>query len=1235
MSQLTPERQSQEQSNLVKDNNISGSLHFAPVQIETQIIQISVEKITQQPLNKSSPYRGLNKFDFKDRDRFFGRDKLITRLFEAVNKSGLSLVLGASGSGKSSVVRAGLIPELKKSLESKTFYDFIFTPNQDPFDSLYRCLLNEEKDYSFSKSKAEIALGAKVDTLTRVISTLKKEGERWLIFVDQFEELFTICDDADKCKNFIKGLVQVATSGNSSVQIVLAMRSDFLEKLSSYPDLGAIANQNNIHLVTEMYADELRQAIEQPAARHGVVFEEGLVEEIIKDVQSQAGYLPLLQYTLDLLWREDGGLRDRTLNTETYRRLGGVRGTLQKRVDEIYQDLSKQEQQAAQRIFLKIVEIGGDKTSETDWKPVRRRALRSEFSDELEQTVLVKLINENLLVSDRQPQSQESTVEITHEILLTSWTTLKTWIQENRHAVALRNRLNDDVSSWQAKKTDDELWSGSKLEKVLELGKDQTFNQVLGGFNPEVNQFIDASVEWRDRQEKERKAQERKQELSLAGSLGRSALSLLDKGKELEAVVEAIKAGKILQKYNESNPEVLNALQESLKGRSECNRLEEHSNSVNSVSFSPDGKILASGSSDETIRLWNLERGKEGEVIHTFKGHKGQVNSVSFSPDGKILASGSADETIRLWNLESGREGEVLHTFTGHGNYVNSVSFSPDGKILASGSADETIRLWNLESGREGEVLHTFTGHGNYVNSVSFSPDGKILASGSADKTIRLWNLERGKESEVLYTFEGHGDYVNSISFSSDGKTLVSGSADNTVKLWNVKTRKEIHTFEGHIGEVSSVSFSLDNKMLASGSADNMIKLWNVKTRKEICTLHGHNHSVKSISFSPDEKALTLASGSADKRIKLWNIEGGNEIRTLKGHSSRVNSISFSPGEKISILASGSAKNTIKLWNVEEGNEIDTPYLRHGNYVNSVSFSPNGKILTSGSDDYTIQLWNVEDVTNIHTLKTLHEHKGQVNSVGFSPDGKILASGSADHTIKLWNVEDVTKIRILKTLCGHKGPVNSISFSPDRKILASGSADHTIKLWNVADATKIRTLKTLHEHKGPVNSISFSPDGKTLASGSADHTIKLWNVADATKIRTLKIFCGTLHGHDSYVNSVSFSFNSEILASGSADNTIKLWNVKTLKEIHTLQGHAPWVQSVSFSPDKKILASGGADNMIKLWDLDFWTLDSDSLIKLACDRTRAYLQNSPNISESDRHLCDSEKYCPQLPGIWS
>ncbi len=363
-------------------------------------------------------------------------------------------------------------------------------------------------------------------TPSKVISTLRKDEERWLIFVDQFEELFTICDDPDKRKNFIAGLVQVAKSGNSSVKIVLAMRSDFLEQFSFYPDLGAIANQNNIHLVTEMYPDQLRQAIEQPAARHGVVFEEGLVKQIIEEVEGQKGYLPLLQYTLNLLWESecqtlgaDGRpeIEDRTLNKKSYAALEGVRGALQKRVNEIYSNLNQDQQTTTKQIFLKLVNIVDTGSGSRE---VSRRAYRDEFVGESVENLLKKFIDENLLVSsseyssteemqesDSKPLKQSATVEIAHEILLSSWDELKRWLEQEKEAIILKNWLTGETKRWQKirsedeSKAQDELLKGSRLAQFVEFKKKDAFKDV-GGLSKQEEEFINSSVEWREREKK-------------------------------------------------------------------------------------------------------------------------------------------------------------------------------------------------------------------------------------------------------------------------------------------------------------------------------------------------------------------------------------------------------------------------------------------------------------------------------------------------------------------------------------------------------------------------------------------------------------------------------------------------------------------------------------------------------------------------------------------------------------
>ena len=494
---------------------IQGSISGGNVtqNIHTKILQVSKRKITNNALTIACPYKGLRSFESRDKELFFGRDHFIITLVEELRKTNLVLLLGASGSGKSSVMRAGLIPWLARKCGTK-FTDLTFTPDANPFESFYGSLLCK-----YSQAEAKIVREAKATNLVRVVKNLRQSNEFWFIFIDQFEEIFTTTDK-QKRDEFINGLVQLSRAKLPKVRIVAAMRADFIDKLSPYSELVKDTQQHR-PMIVEMQPDELRNAIEQPAAHHGVVFEAGLTDKMIAEIQGQAGYLPLLQYTLDLLWKDEvktGSINDRILNIDTYQKLGGVKGALQQHVNHIYQNFSPAEQQAVQRIFLKLVGIGENAEVGSNWKPVRRRAQLSEFGED-EKDVLRKLIDRNLLVSDRdieltsppkknllsfsQEKSKPSqgTVEIAHEILLTSWDKLHHWIKENRRGIALRNRLYEDVKRWQNQnKPEDELWTGSKLEQVLELKKDENFERVLGGFNAEADRFIDASVGVRDRQ---------------------------------------------------------------------------------------------------------------------------------------------------------------------------------------------------------------------------------------------------------------------------------------------------------------------------------------------------------------------------------------------------------------------------------------------------------------------------------------------------------------------------------------------------------------------------------------------------------------------------------------------------------------------------------------------------------------------------------------------------------------
>ncbi|KAL1889912.1 hypothetical protein Sste5346_008639 [Sporothrix stenoceras] len=482
--------------------------------------------------------------------------------------------------------------------------------------------------------------------------------------------------------------------------------------------------------------------------------------------------------------------------------------------------------------------------------------------------------------------------------------------------------------------------------------------------------------------------------------------------------------------------------------------LEGHDDSVWSVAFSADGNHVASASSDDTVKIWNIT---SGACLQTLEGHNESVWSVAFSADGNHVASASSDKTVKIWNITSGA---CLQTLEGHNESVWSVAFSADGNHVASASSDKTVKIWNITSGA---CLQTPEGHNDWVSSVAFSADGNHVASASIDKTVKIWNITSGA---CLQTLEGHNDRVSSVAFSADGNHVASASEDKTVKIWNITSGACLQTLEGHNDRVSSVAFSADGNHVASASEDKTVKIWDITSGVCLQTLEGHDDLATSATFSANGNHV--ASASIDKTVKIWDITSGACLQTLDGHNDRVRSVTFSADG--SHVASASDDKTVKIWDTTSGACLQT-LEGHNDWVSSVAFSADGNHVASASEDKTVKIW---DITSGACLQTLEGHDDLAMSATFSADGNHVASASIDKTVKIW---DITSGACLQTLEGHNDLVSSVVFSADGNHVASASEDKTVKIW---DTTSGKCIQTINIGPSLFDSLSFDAAGSYL-----------------------------------------------------------------------------------------------------------------------------------------------------------
>jgi len=1036
------------------------------------------------------PYLGLDAFHEADAELFFGRGRVVLTLIERLHERRLLTIVGPSGSGKSSLIRAGLIPALRAGTSFGAEYWHILPPMLPGSNPL--------------------------DAFEQVFHTLPGAASNatpLLLVIDQFEEAFTLCTDNGQRAAFLDHIVGLVTDPAVPHRVALTMRSDFEPFVTRNEALWPLFEAGKVTL-PPLSASELREAIERPAERVGLKFEAGVVERLLQDILGEPAGLPLLQFTLLKLWDQ----RERNRVTlAAYERVGGGRRALARSADTLYARLIPQEQITAKRILLRMVRpaAGLEVTSNR----VRRADLDRGGEDPGRVArVLDKLVAARLVRLTLGEAAGDTQVEVAHEALVRNWPTLVEWLEVGRLNLRQRQRLTAAAEQWQLlERAPTELLRGELL----------TVAQSYDDLSDLEADFVQASRDTEEA-EREREAAERKREREAAERehlLNRRLRwsTLVATVAAMIAIIAAVAAGlayvqsdrrlQLLDNYRlareaqiEADPELglllayeagarSDALIPALALRDTLGHMiqqlpvpNDQAGPVFSASFSPDGTRIVTASDDGTAQIWNAETAKTGATLITFEGHTGPILGAAFSPDGMRIVTGSDDGTARVWNAETG---EPLVILEGYTKSVFSVAFSPDGTRIITASGDSTARVWNAKTGA---LRLTLTGHTDRIRSAAFSPDGTRIVTASNDGTARLWDAETGERSITLMD---HNSAVSSASFSPDGTRIVTGSDDGTARVWDAATGGPLFTLKGHTGSVFSVAFSPDGTRIVTGSSDGTARIWDAATGGSQLILEGHHSdAVNSAAFSPDGTRIVTAS--SDGTARVWIVVTQQLLTTLTGYNDVVKSAAFSPDGTRIVTASDDG--TARVWDAAKG-RLQLILEGHTDVVKSAAFSPDGTRIVTASSDGTALVWNAD---NGEPPLILKGRAGAVNSAAFSPDGTQIVTGSDDGTARVWDANTGELRTILE---GHTAQVNSVAFSPDGKRIVTASSDSTARVWD-ANTGELQTI--LEGHTAQVNSAAFSRDGTRIVTASSDRTARVWDANTGVLQTILPVHTGPI-----------------------------------------------------------------------------------------------------------------------------
>jgi len=1228
-----------------------------------------------------NPYKGLRAFKADDQADFFGRDEVIAALTAKIEQpsteSRLVAILGASGSGKSSVAMAGLLPALQRRHPDWVFLPTI-VPGIHPLDRL-----NTALSEAFHQTTAHIQK-ALDDPSTRGLHLLTTQhvgrGERRaVLLIDQFEELFTQTADERERAAFIDLITTAASEPNGALIVILTMRADFYDRPMNYPELGRLIS-SGASPILPMSLTDLRDIIEKPAALPDVqvTFDEGLVGELVFQLREQVGALPLLQFTLDQLFEKR---EDRRLTWHSYDAIGGVHGALARHAEATYMGLPTERHQALARIlFLRLIEPGA-----TEQDTTRRRAPLSELRlpDPTQSTLLAEVRDafvENRLLTTNKHDTIE-TIEVSHEALIREWVRLGDWLNSAREDLRFQRGFALDVADWLRKnKPKDDLYRGVRLYEA------QTWAaKAENAPSDDEIAFITASAEEAARQKKLQEGLERRARRRTRIALGIFALAVpiiavialvaLNSARvsaENQRRSESLRlaADAILQTDIRQSETVallsIRALKNTYSVQADAalgRALENlgtirifgpyrdayaknkagHIQRVRAVELLKDGKTFVSGGYDNSARLWELETGRELQIYLADEA----VLCVAVSPDERYIAGGTYRGTIFIWDRASG---EVVRKWYGEANQILGVAFSPDGSRLLSGGADR-LNLLNVWDVATGTGIRSVRGHNDYITSIHYSPDGFSILTTSADYTARLWDANT---FEVIRVFSGHTLEVMAGAFSSDGRYILTGSVDNTARLWSVTQGAEVRRFVGHTDTVRAVAFSPDGRYAVTGGQDNLARLWDVTDGTLLGTLVGHGQStdidftrydysirvaddqprqagaVDAVVFHPN--GTMILTGGRDGTIRLWTFLA----RKFIGHSDAISHVAFSPDGKY--ILSGGLDRTVRLWDVLSGSEV-RQFAGSIFDIYHVAFAPDGKYVAAGGKDGATRIWETSTGSLLRQVPPPETWDSATSStiwsIAFAPDGKTLLTADEEGNIIAWDVLSgarnllYTPLDSQANLSGgsrywNNTQIFDLNFSPNGGYVLSAANDTTARLWLPEQGKDIRWF--VGETLAGVYSAAMTADHRYVATGGVDRVARLFEVGRSKMIREFR-------GHTDSILKVAFSPDDRFLLTTSKDGTARLWNVETGEEIRRMVGHTGAVLSAAFSPDGAYIVTAGADGLLRLWDTDYLNFVRFACRQLARDFTEG--ERTAYAITDSAATCPTESNPAGLPPAWT